>query len=174
MLMNFCVAFAFALSLFGTRAVFAEPLFFNCHGTVQHFGGKQEYWRQPTDLTMQIMVDPDKGVVAAPGMMAGGTNEYCAQKSEWKQIPGTPLMRVIIRECTTLRTSETAYTFSTASVVRLKKRETVFNPVKNWAGGTLNRITGEFDGNQRVESHYEDADIDLFERKMTCTPTMRQ
>ena len=139
-----------------------------------NFGGKQEYWRQPTDLTVKIMIDPETGVVDAPGMMARGTNEYCAQRSQWQQLPGTPLTRLIIRECTTLRTSETAYTFSTTSVSRLKKGETVFNPVKNWASGTLNRITGAFDGQQKVESHYEDEAIELFERKMTCTPTMRR
>jgi hypothetical protein len=169
------LACAIALSLFGTSAVFAEPLFFDCHGTVQHFGGKQEYWRQPTDLTMQIMVDPDKGVADAPGIMVGGTNEYCAQRSgwKWKQLPGTFLMRTIIRECTDLRTSETAFSFSTAGVSRPKQGETVLNPVRNWASGTLNRITGVFEGNQRVESHYEDSAIDLFERKMTCVPAER-
>jgi hypothetical protein len=61
----------------------------------------------------------------------------------------------------------------TAGVSRLKQGETVLNPVRNWASGTLNRITGVFEGNQRVESHYEDSAIDLFERKMTCVPAER-
>ena len=167
-----CMAF-----VCGCTVAYAEPLFFDCHGTYEVMGPREnsDYrpenpdWR-PRDQTRQI-IDPDKGVVDAPG---GGSNEYCARESEW--VPcgtGRGGVQKAVKQCITPQISETAYTFSTASVVRLKKRETVFNPVKNWASGTLNKITGEFDSNQRVESHYEDADIDLFERKMTCVPAER-
>lgn len=131
------------------------------------------------------MIDAEKGVVEGPG---GGTNKYCAQELDWMQVGATQLKRKIIKECTTLHISETAYDFSTTSEILGKRSDDLPNDkIQVWASGKLNRITGEFsatqtlkvDGRQRPEFCTSTAPcnsdpFDHIEWKMTCVPVQRK
>jgi hypothetical protein len=71
------------------------------------------------DITLQIMIDPDKGVVEGPGA-AADANKYCThQQSDWT--PTAVGMAKTIKECTTLQILETQYYWQT-TIDRLTKR----------------------------------------------------
>jgi hypothetical protein len=150
-------------------AASAEPLFFDCHGIKQ--------WEPPDGMkfetTEQVMIDPDRGTVD------GSTNEYCSKESDWQSGPVGPEVRMlfkIIRSCTNLKVSETAYQFSGAAevlvkTVRLSGGQSIDEGrSQSWVEGKLNRITGEYQyelreksANSASPSHYEVLN-------MTCVP----
>ena len=164
----------------GCTVAYAEPLFFDCHGTYEVLGPREnsDYrpenpdWR-PRDETQQIMIHSDKGVVDAPG---GGSNEYCARESEW--VPcgtGRGGVQKAVKQCITLQISETAYTFYTTSEGRNNCQygdgpPTTFH---NWTMGSLNRIAGKFFAHERVKID-DSNDYHLLTWKMTCTPVQRK
>lgn len=158
----------------GCTMAYAEPLFFSCHGTYEVLGPRENPDYQPKDATRQIMIDPDRGVVDAPG---GGSNQYCARESEWMPC-GTPWAGVlkVVKECITLQVSEMAYTYSTTSEGRNNCQYGPKQPPtasKNWSMGSLNRITGEFFA--QVTSKVRDRDkLDLLTWKMTGAPVQRK
>jgi hypothetical protein len=151
----------------------AEPLFFDCHGTFETSSEKGPDPWGPWNLTDQIMIDPDKGVVEAP-VVEIGTNDYCAQESDWMQFDTTPLKRKI-KECTTLQISETAYTFNTITDYRFKlpNGKEGDNVGELRAYGRLNRITGEFSGEQKAQTRGSEQ-FRITKYKMTCLPVQRK
>ena len=82
----------------------AEPLFFDCQGTVAYsLLGSQRY---SSDFSTQIMFDAERGIVEVPGGgrgLASATNEYWTRQSDWMQVGATSEMRKTVKECTTLR-----------------------------------------------------------------------
>jgi hypothetical protein len=153
---------------------YAKPIFFNCHGTYEVLGPRENPDYQPKDVTQQIMIDPDKGVVDAPG--GGGSNVYCARESEWMPC-GTPWGGVlkVVKQCTTLQISEMAYTYYTTSEGRNNCQYGPEQPphtFQNSTMGTLNRITREFFAQGTTKSDDRDK-LDLL-WKMTCTPVQRK
>lgn len=164
----------------GYTMAYAEPLFFDCHGTYEVMGPREnsDYrpenpdWR-PRDETQQIMIDPDKGAVDAPG---GGSNEYCARELEWVPCGRRGGVQKNVKQCTTLQISETAYTYYTTLEGRNNCQYGPKLPpitFQNWTMGSLNRITGEFFAHVRVKSDDSD-NYHLLTWKMTCTPAQRK
>jgi len=159
----------------GPTIVFAEPLFFDCHGTFEHTypDEKLENHHRPIDWTTQIMIDAERSAVEWPG---GGTNDYCARESDWMQGAAMPFMKKVIKDCTTLQISETAYEFNTTTVFRVKVSDQPSIPEQEahiWASGKLNRITGEFSADQRMRGSNSDS-FDYTVWKMTCVPAQRK
>ena len=92
--------------------------------------------RKPTDLTIQIMIDPERKIVEGPG---GGTNEYCTRESDW-MVPESGVPNVeskIIKQCTTLHVSELSYSFTGDSDSRTRGI-----PTKNTKTGDMVNLTG--------------------------------
>ena len=79
----------------GPTIVFAEPLFFDCHGTFEHTypDEKLENHHRPIDWTTQIMIDAERSAVEWPG---GGTDDYCARESDWMQGAGAARLVAIL------------------------------------------------------------------------------
>jgi hypothetical protein len=100
----------------------AEPLFFDCQGTVAYsLLGSQRY---SSDFSTQIMFDAERGIVEVPGGgrgLASATNEYWTRQSDWMQVGATSEMRKTVKECTTLRISETNYSYTVTSDIRTSR-----------------------------------------------------
>jgi hypothetical protein len=73
---------AYVVIISGPTIVFAEPLFFDCHGTFEHTypDEKVENHHGPIDWTTQIMIDAERGAVE---WLGSKTNDYCARESDW-------------------------------------------------------------------------------------------
>ena len=87
-----------------------------------------------------------------------------------------PFMKKVIKDCTTLQISETAYEFNTTTVFRVKMSDQPSIPEQEahiWASGKLNRITGEFSADQRMRGSNSDS-FDYTVWKTTCVPAQRK
>jgi hypothetical protein len=172
--MRLCVKMLACTALVcGYTMAYAEPLFFDCHGTYEVIGPRENLDYQPKDVTRQIMIDPDKEVVDAPG---GGSNEYCVRESEWVPCGTRGGVQKAVKQCTTLQISETAYTYYTTLEGRNNCQYGAEQPpttFQNWTMGSLNRITGEFFALVRTKTKDSDK-VGLLTWKMTCTPVQRK
>jgi hypothetical protein len=147
---------------------YAEPLFFDCHGTRTNAttGTMDDNW--------PMMIDPDRGVVDGLG---GGTNKYCTQESEWMPCEAGGAYK-IINDCTGLQISETYYSFRTVTEVHNKNCQNSYGhsrptTVKTLGEGVLNRITGEISVQAVFKSSDEDQS-DTWVWKGTCVPAQRK
>ena len=88
------------------------------------------------------MIDAERGAVEWPG---GGTNDYCARESDWMHGAAMPFIKKVIKDCTTLQISETAYEFNTTTGVKMSDQPSIPEQEAHiWASGKLNRILDEF------------------------------
>ena len=89
----------------GWTLAYAEPLFFDCHGTIERYPHyeKLEDHQKPQDTREQLMIDPDGGIVEGPGAVwPAATNEFCSKESDWRTRatqPGIMLLFKDIRVC---------------------------------------------------------------------------
>lgn len=160
---------------FRADIVFAEPLFLIVTELLSTHtpDEKLENHQGPIDWTTQNKIDAERGAVEWPG---GGTNDYCARESDWMQGAAMPFMKKVIKDCTTLQTSETTYEFNTATVFRVKVSDQPSIPEQQahiWASGKRNRITGEFSADQGMRGSNSDS-FDYTVWKMTCVPAQRK
>jgi hypothetical protein len=130
----------------GCATAYAEPLFFDCHGTLTHGLDPRYPDQKPEDTTMHVIVDPSRGEIEYGG---GGSNRYCKQESDWVPQPHPGDMTKIIRWCTTLLTSEEAYSFYTTAELQMAQklsdgRLALLIKTQVLGSGSLNRFTGEF------------------------------
>jgi hypothetical protein len=167
----------------GCTVAYAEPLFFDCHGTYQKLIGPREPHGnedpdyQPKEVTWTVMIDPDKGAVEGPGIKSA-TNEYCARESDWMPC-GTGGANKVVKECTTLGISETSYGYTATSESRSTCQFPQLPPVTfhNWTAAGLNRITGEFYAQIRTQWGSDKTGNDLMTIdvwKMTCVKAQRK
>ena len=85
-----------------------------------------------------------------------------------------PFMKKVIKDCTTLQISETAYEFNTTTGVKMSDQPSIPEQEAHiWASGKLNRITGEFSADQRMRGSNSDS-FDYTVWKMTCVPAQRK
>jgi hypothetical protein len=179
----------------GCTIAYTEPLFFDCHGTIERYPHyeKLENHKKPQDNRAQLMIDPDGGIVEGPGAIwPAATNEFCSKESDWRERDarqGLVLLIKDIKTCTVLNVSETTYAFhwTMDRLWRtLKNRQPLPEneaQTRGWGGGILNRMTGEYHAETRVwvvsdkERAGEDADgsqIDWDVNDMTCVPAQRK
>jgi hypothetical protein len=72
---------ACAATICGPTIVFAEPLFFDCHGTYKHDEAPDFLGEPHNDFAEQVVIDVEKGLVEGPiGGPAKGSNEYCTRE----------------------------------------------------------------------------------------------
>jgi hypothetical protein len=160
----------------GCTMAYAEPFFFDCHGTFDFQALADPLSPNPTETTGQIMIDLDRGMVEAPiiphDFPSAGTNEYCSKAWDLQSTDSSPRDRIArgtwqMQSCTTLRVSETAYYFFVNYTYKIAtKTERTTNSW--WSEGTLNRITGKFHGAYEFRSKY------LYVYDMTCVPAQRK
>jgi hypothetical protein len=148
---------------------FAEPLFFDCHGTYEFEHGMK------AKVPLQIMIDPERGIVDAP---FGGNNDYCSQEGDWQSAavgPGVRIFFKIVRGCLTLSVTETAYSFYSTVEGLLKSVQLSDGQSRgerrdqSRGQGTLNRITGELHAEWRTEAP-NGGKPEYQQWNMTCVP----
>jgi hypothetical protein len=113
------------------------------------------------------------------------------RESDWMQMlatDGIPEKQKIIKDCTSLQISETAYTFTTTRDIRHKFGFEVPEPnsfpslrqpphkwrMQSWSEGQLNRTTGEFFASQTIDDGLRTTSIMTTTWKMTCVPTQEK
>ena len=177
----------------GCTMAYAEPLFFDCQGTVQSWRSHEKEREKPQDTRQQLMIDPDAGMVEGPGAVwPAATNEFCSKESDWRTRatgPGIMLLFKDIKTCTILNVSDTAYEFHWA-MDRLWRTLENGQPipenesrVQGWGEGKLNRMTGEYhaetrgrnvDDKGRTGKNEDSHQIDWNVWDMTCAPAQRK
>jgi hypothetical protein len=162
---------------------YAEPLFFDCHGTTEtrRHNENLEHRERPWDSTAQVVIDPEKGVASYPG---GGEylNKYCDHESDWIIIATSPQGQASrkIKECTTLEVSELIYKFTTTTEIKVRVKlpgsdqERMKHHVLGGSEGSLNRITGKLSVEQRYAPIDKPDDVNTNVWEMTCSPTKRK